>query len=669
MDQIPTTRRCSAPSAIGPRGGATRGLLWTVLALVVVVGLALVVYGPDPAPRVPKVLLVGIDGADWRMIRPLMAQGELPNLTQLILEGTHGPFWSLHPIISPVIWTTIATGKGPDQHGVLDFTMPDPETGAPIVVSSNVRRSKAFWNILSERGLSVVVVGWWASWPAEPVNGAMVSDRLLNHPFLPDAQTEEGLVYPPELTGAVTALRGNAADLPYETARRFIDVTPEAYAAAPALDYRDPISHFRHIYQNMRDACDVAKSLQRREQPDLLAVYFEGIDTAGHMYMRYAPPEYPHTTPEDRRRFGDTVNAFYRYQDELLGELLALTDASTTVMIVSDHGFKTGRARPVEESSEVDYQTAPRWHRMEGVLLMKGPQVGRRESEDDPAAVVEDVSVFDVTPTLLAVLGLPVAQDMDGRVATELFTPDLTVPDPIPTYEGEAWAENRAAARTSLQGLDEETKAKLQSLGYIGADATDEQLSLRAHEGLTEYYIYRGELDKAEQALQELIDRAPEKVEPHYHLGLVYMRGEKMLAAKRMYAETLELDPEHLEARMNLAYILRQRNERREAIAVLEEGLTTHRYHAGVRVNLGMLHKELGELDTAAAYFDEALRLNPRYHPAHVQAAMVREKEGDLEGALEHWRAAAQLRPSDRTARSHIQRIEARLADGGAEEG
>ena len=105
-----------------------------LLLIVAVCVVPLLGSGCEQAPKAPKILIVGIDGADWRMVRPLIAAGELPHLQRLMDGGISGPLWSLKPIISPVIWTTIATGKGPDKHGVLDFTLPDPNTGKTIVV-------------------------------------------------------------------------------------------------------------------------------------------------------------------------------------------------------------------------------------------------------------------------------------------------------------------------------------------------------------------------------------------------------------------------------------------------------------------------------------------------------------------------------------------------------
>jgi predicted AlkP superfamily phosphohydrolase/phosphomutase len=119
----------------------------------------------------PPVVLIGLDGADWNIIDPLVAAGKMPNLAGLIGRGSRARLLTISPTLSPVIWTTIATGVKPERHGIVDFTAVNKDTGAAVPVTSNLRRVPALWNILSSAGRTVGFVGWWASFPAEKVNG------------------------------------------------------------------------------------------------------------------------------------------------------------------------------------------------------------------------------------------------------------------------------------------------------------------------------------------------------------------------------------------------------------------------------------------------------------------------------------------------------------------
>src|SRR5262249_36550201 len=142
--------------------------------------------------------------------------------------------------------------------------------------------------------------------------------------------------------------------------------------------------------------------------PDFKAIYFEGTDTIAHNFMRYRPPAMPGVTQEELKAYGDVVDRFYEYQDEVIGRLLELADPRTLVIVCSDHGFRSGSNRPATDP-RIEMGGAADWHRKFGILVLNGPGVKR-------GTTLDDVSVLDVTPTVLAAMGQAVAQDMEGRV-------------------------------------------------------------------------------------------------------------------------------------------------------------------------------------------------------------------------------------------------------------
>ena len=146
-----------------------------------------------------KLLLVGWDAADWKVIDPLLAAGEMPHLAKVISGGVRGNHATLYPALSPMLWTSIATGKRPGKHGIHGFTEP-AEDGLWVRPVSNLgRRTKAFWNILNQHGKRSVVVGWWPSHPAEPIRGAMVSNHYpLHSSQRPETPMQPAAVWPPE---------------------------------------------------------------------------------------------------------------------------------------------------------------------------------------------------------------------------------------------------------------------------------------------------------------------------------------------------------------------------------------------------------------------------------------------------------------------------------------
>ena len=160
----------------------------------------------SPAKRV---LLIGWDAADWVFLTPLLDSGKMPNLQRLIENGTSGRIATLQPILSPILWTSIATGKRGDKHGILSFVEPTPDGQDIRPVTSYSRRTKALWNILSQLGKRSVVVNWFASHPAEPIHGAIVSNRF-SQSVLGSPTTEESAFHPPDLAEVMAKLRVTA---------------------------------------------------------------------------------------------------------------------------------------------------------------------------------------------------------------------------------------------------------------------------------------------------------------------------------------------------------------------------------------------------------------------------------------------------------------------------
>ena len=163
-----------------PVAARVAALLFAVLAVVALVAAGGCGSRTDARP---KVVIIGIDGLDWNVADPLLEEGRLPNLARIIERGVRADFQSLeYGIKSPIIWTTIATGKGPQKHGIADY-LEDTED-APLF-NSNGWRARAVWDILGEKGYAVGVINWMVSWPAQPVNGYNVSDRIVFRVRLP----------------------------------------------------------------------------------------------------------------------------------------------------------------------------------------------------------------------------------------------------------------------------------------------------------------------------------------------------------------------------------------------------------------------------------------------------------------------------------------------------
>ena len=294
-------------------------------------------------PLAKRVLLLGWDAADWKVIHPSIDSGAMPVLKGLVEGGSSGNLATLHPIISPILWNSVATGKRADKHGILGFTEPTPDGRGARPVSSTSRRAKALWNLLSQAGRRSAVVNWYASHPAEPIAGTVFTNHFSEIVQQPDGQIaplDRHAVHPPEL---------------YELARSFRvlprDITPRQIlpflgGTVPA-DREDPrLGMLANLLARCASIQNAATYLAAQDDWDLLAVYYDTIDHACHGFMEYYPPAMAHVSVEDAGLFGPVVSGVYRFHDMLLGRLLSLAGPETTVLILSDHGFHSDDLRP-----------------------------------------------------------------------------------------------------------------------------------------------------------------------------------------------------------------------------------------------------------------------------------------------------------------------------------
>jgi tetratricopeptide (TPR) repeat protein len=400
---------CARPEGPPAAGGAAVGTTATPAAAPPVVAeLARAARG-----RGRRVLFVGLDGGDWQLLDGYMADGTMPNLAGLTREGVSGVLETIQPPLSPLVWTTMMTGVSPLEHRVLDFTRFDPATGALEPITSDERRVPAVWNMASAAGRTVAVLGLWATWPAEPVRGLLVADRLASFTTA-DRQPPPGVVFPParepwarrELAaaGRETGFEAVHAYLPWLDAAEYRRQTSDP---AP---YAHPASALRRILVETRAWDALARSWIERARPDLAIVYFQGTDTLGHMFAPYAPPCPAGVAADDCRRYGDVPRRYFAEIDRLLGRFRDLAAREDAVLFVaSDHGFRWREGRPAGggRAGAAVAATAALWHREEGIYLLWAPDAADVTSRRARPAPRGRGGVAQVCATLLDLLGLP----------------------------------------------------------------------------------------------------------------------------------------------------------------------------------------------------------------------------------------------------------------------
>ena len=499
-----------------------------------------------------KVLVLGLDGLDWDLVLPWVRAGRMPNLRRVMDAGTWGEMETMVPMLSPLIWTTMATGVGPDVHGVLDFVENDPVSGKQVPVTGRSREAPAIWNITSALGLRVGVVGWWATWPAERINGTMVSDRLyytlqqgipqeVFHSDPPD------LVFPSERTAEFTTLRDRAvAETDWRAVRHFMNLSEAAFdrAVASNLGMEDPVDGLRRIVSATRTYMGAGMVLAA-DRPDLLLVYLEGTDTIGHLLAPYLPPPTIDVDPAEASVYAAAVPKYFEVVDRWIGRYLEACPLDEyAILLLSDHGFKWDAERPRGLSGTAG-PTAPLWHAEDAVFVIAGPGVARRGR-----VVEKGASVYDIAPTLAALLGLPADPSWRTRLLPGC---------PPAAAEPVEWAPLVPPASYSQSGggtapVDPEFIAKLRAIGYLGEDGVSAGEAARTAltpaaprptvvvrtptpqaatvtrgqiNNLAVIKINQKDYEEAERLLHQAIAMSPDYPAPHYNLRRIYMETKQ----------------------------------------------------------------------------------------------------------------------------------------------
>ena len=485
---LPMAAACAAAALLSLALAARRRWPRTLTAVAGVLSAFCLWPEVPPASRIElpragagRLLVIGVDGADWRWMEPLIARGDLPHLADLRRRGVWGPLETLQPTLSPVVWTTIATGQTPRRHGVHGFTarrlagvdepLPKLRRGglgfdafhaqllarridyeAPI--TAHARKVPAFWELDSAAGARVVVVNWWATWPADPVNGVMVSERAYFEELVRRNRSRAApprLTWPPALFEMVAPQIVLPDAVPVERVRAFVDVTQDQYEAMHRMRHPSPLTGIENELTYFIGAFDtdrrLATDLARipAGQPLDLLVLFRLVDKTCHAALRYSELADDHAgaTTDQVKRFGRVVSEAYREVDAAVGELVAGA-AGADVVVVSDHGFQL-------EGGQYGHDRAPA-----GVFLAAGPSFRRGR--------VDGVSVYDVLPLLMALKGLPVAEDLPGHVPSV-----LSASAPAATRIA-SYGPRRALASKAVEGTaaaDAAMLERLKALGYL----------------------------------------------------------------------------------------------------------------------------------------------------------------------------------------------------------
>jgi predicted AlkP superfamily phosphohydrolase/phosphomutase len=367
-----------------------------------------------------------VNGMEWDILRPLLLQGELPNLASMIQRGVYGKLRTLSAPNCPKVYTAVATSTPPEQNGITGFIV------GGITANTNMLRQEPLWSILSKNGVSVGMANVPATFPAMPVNGYMVSGMLTR-----GKNCEDGVLCAPKLSevegGDAVYPKGMVAELEKNVGDFYIDCERMPSADDLKGNEASVVNAWLAKVQTIREQqTKLFDYLLTNHRTDFTMMVQSCEDRVGHWLYPIQPFNAGYNSKVNSVR----VNAFpdqYRALDKVVGAILKHTDENTYVFVISDHGIKPLREFEEDPHTHMDHGgTTPVIAKHDfadgddvpGSMIAIGPSI-----KHDVRLMGFRASVFDIAPTILHIYGIQQPPQMQGRVLSAIFagTPEPAV--------------------------------------------------------------------------------------------------------------------------------------------------------------------------------------------------------------------------------------------------
>lgn len=588
---------------------------------------------PDSAAA-RRVLLVGWDACDWRLAGPPAERGELACLNGLIERGSIGDLEGAFPLLAAPLWTSIATGMRADRHALTADVACDAATGDWMPVSSRMRRGKAVWNIATQAGKRSIVVHWPASHPAEPIAGTCVDDRFVQPVGAVDAPwpVPGGSVHPEVATERLRALRVHPAELGVEEMEAFL---PHLRRTSLADDTRP--AQVAAAVAETASIHAVATDLLGREPWDFAAIRYPLLGRLA-AFTRYRGRGAPDASDEDRAKYGCVIGASLRLLDAMLARLVELAGNDVSIVLASDCGLMDGDGAALAAAGT---EPGPRWHRPTGLVAVAGPSARHDH-------LVHGASLLDVTPTVLALLGLPAGQDMPGRVLSEALD-DSVAARRIATWNAEAGQDGRHRMAEDPDSWEASAAVRhLVSLGYATMTPEEEQrrrgLDALAELARAAAHADAADWDSAVESMRRACALLPDA-------PILRIRLAACLVAAGNHAESRAIAERERGggevaryAELVLGFIAMAEQRPEEAAARFSAAGSDHGGDPFLDCQLAHANLRLGRLPDAERALDAARAADRSHPPAALVAAMLRIEQGRLEEAVDEALAAIGMR-------------------------
>jgi predicted AlkP superfamily phosphohydrolase/phosphomutase/tetratricopeptide (TPR) repeat protein len=592
-------------------------------------------------PAGEKVLLIGLDAAEWQIIRPLLAAGLLPNLQSLLDRGVHGPLLSSPPLLSPMLWTSAITGKRPTRHRITGPFEPRPDRRGFQVASRFSRHAKTVWEILDENSLPTIAVNFPATHPAKSRCGTVVSNLF---PLRPEAAA----IDPPQLCDTLKNFVVQPGEI---DAASLLSFVPQAAAIDAKTDRR--LQAIAQVLANSATVHAVATWCLEHRPWRLAAICYTGLHQFSHLFMQFYPPRQSHIAQRDFELYHGVIPAAYRFHDLLLGRLLQLAGPEANVLLISDHGFHANHLRPPPTMPSDESLLA--WHKEQGVLIMAGP--GIKQSQK-----VSGANLLDIAPTILSLLDLPAGADMPGRsligeqLDRRISWEDASPPQTQPWNDADESVSHLLElgyieqpdrhAESAIQRIERENRLNL-AMAWLESGEPQQAIDLLEPYAnvlpcgiaLARAYGMANRIGDCRKLVEKLTAQAPQTPLGFLGLGLCDLAARNAASALEHFRRAE--DSPSLNLAIGQAYLRMSRFE--DAVRMLQSVLKNDPHHQLACEEMAAALLGDGLSADAEKFAEKAVELRPDRSRGHYLLGLARLKSNRAADAIVHLLQATKI--------------------------
>ena len=609
-----------------------------------------------------RLLLVEWDAADWKVLHPMIDADEMPALKRLVEGGASGELLSLQPLVPAMLCTSMMTGKRAWQHGICHSIEPG-ENGNPKAITGSHRHSAALWQMLAHEGKQCLLIGWPASHGERVQNTTIVSDRFAEPTAGPGIKPWPPAVvdtyWPEQLRAGLDPIRISPEDIGPNVVSQYI---PDWKRIDQKRDHR--VGQLRLFLATDYSYQTAALKLLKEERWDFAAIRFPALAPISRLFIPHHLAGAVKGGDQGFELYQNVVRAGCRILDQMLQQLIGLAGSDAAVVVLSGHGART-KGIPARGFPHNDNES---WKSPYGIIVAHG-------AEFASDSLLHGASILDVAPTILTYFGLPIGDDMEGRVLVESFAnlPPITRIESWDSHIGLPVRQFHANPESNSDSPRAAALRRESDWNFVqsGLEAARYETILPVLEKLFREFPERVEvghtlfqcqlalnrLAEATDTLEVVLESLPDGVASLLPRAELALAKKEMASARSLVGEIQKLNPTHPLALRKLGILLLKLREWTALAEIAKKALSMDDQDAIAWLGLAAAQLRKGDAKEAEEAAIRAIGLKYFLPDAHFILGRARVLQGRWAEAREAMQTLLKIQPDNRVAAEYYRRM------------